>query len=136
MADLEESSHEALNDPKPSLKQRARKGLRESRSKKKHGKSAQVQEFCGQSRPVPWLFVVLGWIIGAPLCRGAIRGSANVLAADVAVSDLLIFLAFHTATATWMVYEINFACEEGAVKKKKRRAERGDAESIATSLVS
>ena len=136
MADLEESSHEALNDPKPSLKQRARKGLRESRSKKKHGKSAQVQEFCGQSRPVPWLFVVLGWIMGAPLCRGALRGSANVLATDVANSDLHILLAFCSLTATWMVYEIGLACEEVAVTKKKRRAERDDAESIATSLVS
>ena len=136
MADLEESPHEALNDPKPSLKQRARKGLRESRSKKKHGKSARVQEVCGQSRPVCWLIVVLGWIMGAPLCRGALRGSANVLATDVANSDLHILLAFCSLTATWMVYEIGLACEEVAVTEKKRRAERDDAESIATSLVS
>ena len=136
MADLEESPHEALNDPRHSLKQRARKGSRKSRSKNKHGKSARVQEVCGQSRPVCWLLVVLGWIIGAPLCRGALRGSANVLATDVANSDLLIFLALYTLTATWMVYEIGLACEEVAVTKKKRRAERDDAESIATSLVS
>ena len=136
MADLEESPHEALNDPRHSLKQRARKGSRKSRSKNKHGKSARVQEVCGQSRPVCWLPVVLGWIIGAPLCRGAVRGSANVLATDVANSDLLIFLALYTLTATWMVYEIGLACEEVAVTKKKRRAERDDAESIATSLVS
>ena len=136
MADLEESPHEALNDPRHSLKQRARKGSRKSRSKNKHGKSARVQEVCGQSRPVCWLLVVLGWIIGAPLCRGALRGSANVLATDVANSDLHILLAFCSLTATWMVYEIGLACEEVAVTKKKRRAERDDAESIATSLVS
>jgi hypothetical protein len=36
-----------------------------------------------------------------------IKGSAHMLATDVAVSDFLIFLAFYAATATWMVYELS-----------------------------
>ena len=82
-------------------------GSWESRSKTKHGEFAEFEPLFHLTvlctRTDSWHLVVLWWTMGLHMCRGAIEGSAHVLATDVAASDLVILLAFSAAAAKWMV---------------------------------